>query len=77
MCSTPAQCATPGFCVDNVCCNAPCSGPLQRCNLPDELGSCVSAAAPAPTLTPWGLLTLALLLAGGGAFALRHRMRGR
>ncbi len=75
-CSTPAQCATPGFCVENVCCNAPCTGPLQRCNLPDELGSCVSAAAPAPTLTPWGLLILALLLAGGGAFALRYRMRG-
>ena len=76
-CSTPAQCATPGFCVDNVCCNAPCTGPLQRCNLPDELGSCVSAAAPAPALTPWGLLATALLLVSAGVFTLRRRMRGR
>ena len=77
MCSTPAQCAAPGFCVDNVCCNAPCTGPLQRCNLPDELGSCVSAAAPAPALTPWGLIATALLLVSAGAFTLRRRMRGR
>ena len=76
-CSTPAQCAPPGFCVDNVCCNAPCTGPLQRCDLPDELGSCVSAAAPAPTLTPSGLLATALLLVSAGVFTLRHRMRGR
>jgi len=75
-CSTPAQCAAPGFCVDNVCCNAPCTSPLQRCDLPDELGSCVAAAAPAPALTPWGLIAVALLLVSAGAFTLRRRMRG-
>src|SRR5579862_468798 len=61
--------------VDNVCCNAPCTGPLQRCDLPDELGSCVSAAAPAPALTPWGLIAVALLLVSAGAFTLHRRMR--
>ena len=73
MCSTPAQCAAPGFCVENVCCNAPCTGPLQRCNLPDELGSCVSAAAPAPALTPWGLIATALLLVSAGVWTIWRR----
>jgi LPXTG-motif cell wall-anchored protein len=41
------------------------------------LGSCVSAAAPAPTLTPWGLLATALLLVSAGVFTLRRRKRGR
>ena len=77
MCSVASQCASPGFCVTNVCCNAACTGPLQRCNLPDELGSCVSAAAPAPALTPWGLIATAFLLVSAGAFTLRRRMRGR
>ena len=73
MCSTPAECAAPGFCVENVCCNAPCTGPLQRCNLPDELGSCVSAAAPAPALTPWGLIATALLLVSAGVWTIWRR----
>ena len=32
-------------------------------------------AAPAPTLTPWGMMVAALLLTGVAAFALRYRMR--
>jgi hypothetical protein len=50
---------------------------LMRCNLPGQVGTCASAAAAAPTLTPWGLLVAALLLSGVAAFALRYRMRGR
>jgi hypothetical protein len=34
-------------------------------------------AAPAPTLTPWGLLGASLALAGFGALTLRRRMRSR
>jgi hypothetical protein len=50
---------------------------LMRCNLPGQKGTCASAAASAPTLTPWGLLVAALLLTGVAAFALRYRMRSR
>jgi hypothetical protein len=44
-----------------------------------EMGVCglATTAAPAPTLTPWGLLAAALLLVSAGVFTLRHRMRGR
>jgi hypothetical protein len=49
----------------------------MRCSLPGQVGTCASAAAGAPTLTPWGLLIASLLLTGVAAFALRYRMRGR
>jgi hypothetical protein len=49
----------------------------MRCNLAGQVGTCASAAASAPTLTPWGLLVGSVLLAGVAAFALRWRMRGR
>ena len=75
-CATSSQCAT-GFCADSVCCDTACSDPLMRCNLPGQVGTCASAAAAAPTLTPWGLIFAALLLTGVAAFALRYRMRGR
>jgi hypothetical protein len=35
----------------------------------------VCPAAPAPTLTPWALLAMALMLATVGVFTLRRRMR--
>jgi len=75
-CATPSQCGT-GFCANGVCCDTACTDPLMRCNLPGQLGTCASAAASAPTLTPSGLLIGALLLTGVAAFALRHRMRSR
>lgn len=75
-CATPSQCGT-GFCVDSVCCNTACAGPDERCDAPGQPGTCVSFAAPAPTLTPWGLLVAAILLTGVAGFALRQRMRGR
>ena len=74
-CMTTTDCAST-FCVDGVCCNSACAGPLDRCNLPDELGTCVSAAAPAPALTPWGLLAASVLLLCVGGWTLRYRMRG-
>jgi hypothetical protein len=75
-CSTPSQCGT-GFCVDGVCCDIACTGLQEQCNLAGQRGTCASTTAPAPTLTPWGLLVAALLLSGVAAFALRQRMRGR
>jgi hypothetical protein len=50
---------------------------LMRCNLAGQVGTCASAAASAPTLTPWGLLGAALVLAGIAGVALRRRMRSR
>jgi hypothetical protein len=76
-CSMASQCAAPGFCVDNVCCDTACTEPLEKCNLSGQGGTCVSAAAPAPALTRWGLLVAAILLVSVAAFALRHRMRSR
>lgn len=71
-CATPSQCGT-GFCVDNVCCNSACTDPLTKCNLPGQVGTCASAAAEAPTLTPWGLIAGLVLLAGSGVWAIRRR----
>jgi hypothetical protein len=58
-----------------VCCNTACTDPLMRCNLPGQVGTCASAAASAPTLTPWGLLGASLVLAGIAGLALRRGMR--
>jgi hypothetical protein len=49
----------------------------MRCNLAGQVGTCASAAAAAPTLTPWGLIVAAILLMSVAAFALRYRIRGR
>jgi hypothetical protein len=73
-CATRSQCGT-GFCANGVCCDTACTDPLMRCNLPGQVGTCASAAASAPTLTPWGLLIGSVLLAGVAALALRRQMR--
>ena len=70
-CSSGSQCLST-FCVDGVCCNTACDGPLAQCNLPGEAGVCASTAAPAPTLSPWGLMIGVLLLAGIAAVTLRR-----
>jgi hypothetical protein len=70
-CTTATQCAT-GNCVDGVCCDTACSGPLDRCNLPGQGGTCASAAAGAPLLTPGGVLVALLVLAGIALVALRR-----
>jgi hypothetical protein len=75
-CADPAQCAST-FCVDGVCCDTACTAPGEQCNLAGQIGTCASTAAPAPALTPWGLLVAAVLLISVAGFALRHRMRGR
>jgi MYXO-CTERM domain-containing protein len=75
-CATPAQCST-GFCVDSVCCDTACTDPSKRCDLTNRVGTCASTTAPAPALTPWGLLAAALALAGFGAFTLQRRLRNR
>jgi hypothetical protein len=74
-CSLSSACQSRN-CVAGVCCNTACTGPLMRCNLAGQVGTCASDAAAAPTLTPWGLLGASVLLAGIAGLALRRRMRG-
>jgi hypothetical protein len=38
-CAQNSDCASQN-CVDGVCCNTPCSGFCQACNLPSSIGSC-------------------------------------
>ena len=71
-CATPAECAT-GFCVDSVCCDTACAGPGEECDLPGQAGTCGLAPAPAPALTPWGMIAGLVLLAGTAAWAIGRR----
>ena len=51
-------------CVDGVCCDTPCDGPDEICNLPGREGTCLPVTtAPAPLLSEWGkLIGIAVLL---------------
>ena len=74
-CTTPSQC-DPMFCVDSVCCDDPCTGANQRCDLPGREGTCLTVApAPAPVLSGTGLLIGALLLAAVGTLGLIRNRR--
>lgn len=68
-CDDASQCLS-AFCVDGVCCNTACDGPLEQCR---PAGVCTSTAAPAPTLDGWPLLIGMGLLGAVGALALRRR----
>ncbi len=39
LCDTDALCAS-GRCVDGVCCDAPCGGVCESCNMPGQAGVC-------------------------------------
>jgi len=56
------------ICDDGICCNVPCDGPSQSCR-PD--GEC-REVAPAPALSPPGLLVGMMLLLAVAALALRR-----
>lgn len=60
--------------MDCSACTTPQCGSNTFC-VGHETGMCggVAVSAPAPTLTPWGLLTLALLLVSGGVWTIRRR----
>lgn len=38
-CGSPLACIS-GLCVDNRCCNEPCAGECEACDLPGSLGTC-------------------------------------
>jgi len=71
-CTDPVDCIS-GNCVADVCCNEPCSGSTQRCDLPSSIGTCVDLPAEAPTTSRAALLVGLLLLAAIAAVALRRR----
>ncbi len=71
-CMSPSQCQS-GNCVDEVCCDTACQGPLEQCNLPGQRGVCVSTAAPAPTLSDRALILALVLLIGIGGLAIAQR----
>jgi hypothetical protein len=58
-----------------VCCNEDCDGPLVACNLPGQVGTCSSIAAPAPATSPRGLAVGIALLVGVAALALGARRK--
>jgi hypothetical protein len=73
-----SQCVTGLFCANAVCCTSLCDQPLMRCDVPPNIGTCSSIAAPAPTLSPPGLLVaLVLLLAVAGLALWRGTQRAR
>ncbi len=56
-----------GSCAQGVCCDRACDGPLERCNLVGQVGTCVDVAAAAPAASGRALavaLWLMLLVAG-------------
>ncbi len=62
VCVDDSQC-TSSFCRDGVCCATACDGVTEVCNLSDQLGICVEVAAPAPAVSPRGMLVAVALLA--------------
>lgn len=45
VCERDRQCAS-GFCVDGVCCNQPCLGACQACNVENNIGICIPVGTP-------------------------------
>jgi hypothetical protein len=76
-CSSPSQCQSMN-CVDGVCCDTPCDGPDETCNLPGREGTCVPiTTAPAPTLS-WpavGVSVGGLILIAAAHLLRRRRSR--
>ena len=74
-CTDTSQCVAGLFCADRVCCTSPCDGPSQRCDVRPNVGICSDVAAPAPTLSPRGLIVALTLLLAVAALAFGRRAR--
>lgn len=75
-CTDASQCVPGLSCTDDVCCDTACDGPEQSCNLPGQVGTCASVAAPAPAASSGGLLAMLGVLLAVGAAAMALRTRG-
>ncbi len=71
-CIDPADCLS-GNCVDDVCCDATCDGPMEQCNVQGRVGTCTSLTSPVPTTSGWGLLISLGILVTIATFALVRR----
>jgi hypothetical protein len=60
-----------GNCVDDICCDSPCRGSGQSCNVPGSPGIC-TATIPAPSMNLPGQFLAATLLTLLGWFGLRR-----
>ncbi len=76
-CASSTDCLVGLFCVDAVCCTSACDGPLQSCRIPPNVGTCSNVTAPAPALSPLGLLIEVGTLVAVGALMLSRRNRDR
>lgn len=75
-CDDPADCIS-GNCVDDTCCAEASCPPGQSCDNPGNAGVCSpDPVAPAPAITPTGVLLALALLLGIGGVALVRRRRG-
>lgn len=73
-CMDTSQCAAGLFCTDGVCCTSRCDGPLERCDVPPDVGTCTNVVAPAPALSPSGIwIGIGTLLAVAAAALWRRR----
>ncbi len=73
-CESGTECASTN-CVDGVCCNTPCTGDLEQCNLSGSVGTCTSIVAAAPAVSGRGLtVTMALLMMVGWLAVRRLRV---
>ena len=50
-CSVDTDCGT-GHCADGVCCDAPCAGACDRCDLAGRAGTCTLVAPLDPGASP-------------------------
>jgi hypothetical protein len=73
-CEDPDDCMS-GNCVDDVCCESTCDGPMEACNIAGSEGMCVAVAAGAPATSPAGSIAVLAVLLATGALALARRRR--
>lgn len=71
-CVDGTDCAS-GNCVDEVCCDTPCTEPGSTCNQPGNVGTCSPLTAQAPAASPSGLVLVTITLLSVGAWAVLRR----
>jgi len=77
-CTDHAECAPGLFCAQGVCCDGPCDAPGEACNRPGREGECLAEApAPAPAVSPRGLLLALVALIVIAALAITRLATAR
>jgi len=71
-CDVGGQCASL-FCTDGVCCDSPCDGPFQSCNLPGSAGRCMMVR-PTPTVSWRAMVLIVPIFAAIGLLGLRRAL---